>query len=269
MADISRDAFIERVNEIVAENPTYRLGGSGTDGTCDCIGLTIGAIRCAGGAWTGTHGSNYAARYEMQALRRVTVADLYVGMQLYKAREKGQAGYDLPIRYARHADQLDYYHAGVVTNVSPLQIKHVTSGGGVSGPVIDTKIGKWAYGGPLKKVTYDGLAQESDTKEDSKMAVEYVATVTAASGSTVKLRAKASAAERLYWEVPVGAQVKVLERQAPDGWRYCEFGGQKGYMQSQYLADDENMPGGSPAGTDGQLAAMGAQIRAILDRYKV
>lgn len=57
------------------------------------------------------------------------------------------------------------------------------------------------------------------------MATEYVAMVTAASGSTVKLRASASAAERLYGEVPVGTRIKVLEQQAPAGWRYCDYSG--------------------------------------------
>ena len=46
--------------------------GAPVDGTCDCIGLIIGAIRRAGGSWTGTHGSNYAARSEMTGLRRIT-----------------------------------------------------------------------------------------------------------------------------------------------------------------------------------------------------
>ena len=59
------EAFIAQVEAIAQASPVYRLGGDGSDGTCDCIGLVIGAIRQAGGAWMGTHGSNYAARYEI------------------------------------------------------------------------------------------------------------------------------------------------------------------------------------------------------------
>jgi hypothetical protein len=32
------------VEEIVAKAPTYRLGGDGSDGTCDCVGLLMGAM---------------------------------------------------------------------------------------------------------------------------------------------------------------------------------------------------------------------------------
>ena len=52
--------FLTQIAAIAAESPSYRLGGDGSDGTCDCVGLIIGAIRRAGGQWAGTHGSNYA-----------------------------------------------------------------------------------------------------------------------------------------------------------------------------------------------------------------
>lgn len=42
-------AFLEQFETICATKPDYRIGGSGTDGTCDCIGLIIGAVRRAGG----------------------------------------------------------------------------------------------------------------------------------------------------------------------------------------------------------------------------
>ena len=44
------NTFLERVEEIAREKPRYRKGGSGRDGTCDCIGLIIGALRRAGAA---------------------------------------------------------------------------------------------------------------------------------------------------------------------------------------------------------------------------
>ena len=45
---ISKNKFLEKVQEIAASKPTYKLGHDGSDGTCDCIGLIIGAIRRAG-----------------------------------------------------------------------------------------------------------------------------------------------------------------------------------------------------------------------------
>ena len=43
-----------KVEEIADSKPSYKLGHDGSDGTCDCIGLIIGAIRRAGGRWPGT-----------------------------------------------------------------------------------------------------------------------------------------------------------------------------------------------------------------------
>lgn len=53
--------FVKRVLEISATNPTYRTGGDGRDGTCDCIGLVMGAL---GGKFD-MHSTNYFARYKL------------------------------------------------------------------------------------------------------------------------------------------------------------------------------------------------------------
>ena len=57
-----------------------REPGDGSDGYCDCIGLIIGAIRRMGLKWTGIHGSNWAARKEVEKLEKInSVNDLSVG----------------------------------------------------------------------------------------------------------------------------------------------------------------------------------------------
>lgn len=219
------EAFIAQVEAIAQASPVYRLGGDGSDGTCDCIGLVIGAIRRAGGSWTGTHGSNYAARYEMRELLPVTDAgELCLGDVVYKARTPGQAGYALPERYKNDPDQRDYYHVGVVTATSPLEITHCTS----PGIVRDTKLGKWTYRGRLKKVGYDSAEGVETMAQEAK--------VTAASGSTVKMRSKPSASDGLYWEVPVGAEVQVAE--ITGGWAKVRYGDRTGYMMAAFLDMD-------------------------------
>ena len=216
------EAFIAQVEAIAQASPVYRLGGDGSDGTCDCIGLVIGAMRRAGGSWTGTHGSNYAARYEMRELLPVTDAgELCLGHVVYKARTPGQAGYDLPDKYSNDPDKRDYYHVGVVTAVEPLEITHCTS----PGIVRDTKLGKWTYRGRLKKVDYDG-AEGMET-------MAQTAKVTATSGSTVKMRSKPSTSDGLYWEVPVGAEVQVAE--ITGGWAKVRYGDRAGYMMAAFL----------------------------------
>ena len=216
------EAFIAQVEAIAQASPVYRLGGDGSDGTCDCIGLVIGAIRRAGGAWMGTHGSNYAARYEMRELLPVTDAgELCLGDVVYKARTPGQAGYALPERYKNDPDQRDYYHVGVVTATSPLEITHCTG----PGIVRDTKLGKWTYRGRLEKVAYDS-AEGMET-------MAQTAKVTAMSGSTVKMRSKPSTSDGLYWEVPVGAEVQVAE--ISGGWAKVRYGDRTGYMMTEFL----------------------------------
>ena len=254
---ISKNKFLEKVQEIATSKPTYKLGHDGSDGTCDCIGLIIGAIRRAGGSWTGTHGSNYAARYEMRELLPVTDAgDLCLGDVVYKARTPGQAGYALPERYKKGPDQRDYYHVGVVTATSPLEITHCTS----PGIVRDTKLGKWTYRGRLKKVDYDGTSQEVGT-------MVQTATVVADSGSKVKMRSKPSTSDGLYWEVPVGATVQVAENTG--GWAKVRYGDRTGYMMVEYLEMDAQEPtasGSSSGSTGGELITVQrAALQAIYD----
>lgn len=227
MNNILLQDFLHHLDAISAEAPSYKLGGDGSGGECDCIGLIIGAIRRSGGSWEGIHGSNYAARNEMAYLLPVTDADdLNVGEVVYKASMPGQTNYALPSRYAKDPDQRDYYHVGVVRSVSPLRIVHCTSPGGIT---TDTRLGKWTHRGWLSKISRE---------EDAPMQTVIMATVVADSGSTVKMRATPSTDERRWWGVPVGTQVPVVTRQ--DGWGRIAYNGHSGWMMEKYLffADD-------------------------------
>ncbi|MBQ8537189.1 MAG: SH3 domain-containing protein [Clostridia bacterium] len=215
--------FLEQVAAIAAQNPRYELGGDGAGGVCDCIGLIIGAIRQAGGEWGGTHGSNYAARYCMKEMKKHLAAEeLELGWAVYKAKAPSESGYNLPKTYEGHDDQLDYYHVGIVTGVEPLVITHCTKNDGIDGIATDSRQGKWIYGGPLTLVDYEGEAVSMAT-----------AIVRASSGSTVKMRAKASTQSGLYWNVPVGAQVVLLAQ--GNQWSQITWNGRKGFMQSRFL----------------------------------
>ena len=170
---ISLSAFLANVSVIVSKNPAYRLGGSGTDGPCDCIGLIIGAIRRSGGKWTGIHGSNYAARSETSNLQPISSSsDLKIGEVVYKKRNPGASAYSLPDRYRKggaqyNGDLADYYHVGIVESVSPLRIRHMTS----PKMSLDTKLGAWAAHGWLKKVEQpDSQPDASSTDAQGKNA---------------------------------------------------------------------------------------------------
>lgn len=232
---ISLDQFLANLDSIASERPAYKLGGDSSGGECDCIGLIIGAIRRSGGTWSGIHGSNYAARNEMDYLLPVTDAeDLNVGEVVYKASMPGQTNYALPGRYAGDPDQRDYYHVGVVRSVDPLQIVHCTSPGGIT---TDSRLGKWTYRGWLRKVSREGGAMPTVT----------MATVVAESGNTVNMRKSPGGA--LVDRVPVGAQVPVSGQQ--DGWSRISYGGKAGWMMDSYLRmDGAEQPSQTPADDD-------------------
>ena len=234
--------FLLKVREIDKEHPAYRPGGDGSDGTCDCIGLVIGAIRRAGGRWTGTHGSNYAVRFEVDGLRRVSGADeLREGDLVFKALSPGETGYALPPAYARHADRRDYYHVGIVMNTSPLDICHCTT----PTTAHDARLGRWAFAARLLKVA-------DDTKgEENGMDALYQAVVATHSGS-LNIRSAPGMSGAVRQKAPKGALVDVLEE---GEWMRVRYGGVEGYASGEYLrragAQDD---GGTDDGVPGDGA---------------
>ena len=233
---VTMKSFLRGVDAIAEEKPTYRLGHDGSDGTCDCIGLIIGAIRRAGGEWNGTHGSNWAARNAMDTLHAVTdPGDLQVGQAVFKASEPGQSGYNLPDRYKGDADKRDYYHVGVVRSVSPLEIVHCTG----PGIVRDKKMGKWSYAGWLRMVS-----RGNDEGEATGM---QTAVVIAESGSTVNLRKTPEGA--LLERVPVGSAAQVLDTLY--GWARITVSGKTGWMDMKYLRMQDSGEPDATGGADG------------------
>ena len=250
---ITPQAFLAGIQEISDSRPTYRLGGSGTDGTCDCIGLIIGAIRRAGGTWTGNHGSNWAARHAMQGLSDKPRLEL--GALMYKAHAPGTRGWSLPASYQGHPDQRDYYHVGVVTSVTPLRITHCTSWGGGSGIKVDTSLGAWKYGGRAKGIDY---ARKEEPAQMEK------AIVKAKSGKTVRLRVSPSIQAVASANVPIGSEVTVLQR-AGDWWE-VNYLGKRGWMMSMFLDGSETVPPGAPGPPSIDREAMLLELRGVMQR---
>ena len=238
--------FLDNIAEIKAEKPTYRQPGDGSDGTCDCIGLIIGSVRRMGLKWTGIHGSNWAARKETTGLQKLTSASqLSVGDLVYKAKSPGDSGYALPDRYKQGkkyytGDLLDYYHVGVVTKTSPLEITHMTT------PTVrtDSTIKKWTHCGSLTmllKASGQAIKQptapepvptEAEVKEIPASGKR--AKVVANSGRYVKMRQQPNTRCRLYDEVPIGA---IVTLEAPgESWAKISYGKRRNwYMMAKYL----------------------------------
>lgn len=225
---IEREVFVRKIEEIAARRLTYRTGGMGADGTCDCIGLIMGAMMELGHRRYALHSTNYFARYEMIGLKKVSLKELFAGEILYRARESTQ---NLNERYQKGGryytgDMRDYYHAAVVTSVDPLRIIECTQYGEVTGIVIHQSCKNWHYGGRLRDVCYD---DQDGEKGDENMNVLYQARVTTEKDPLTIRRAPDG--EKLG-ELPRDAVVDVLDEGA---WMYVRYGSVTGYASARYL----------------------------------
>lgn len=232
---ITASEFLNKVKDISERGLTYRTGGSGSDGTCDCIGLIMGAMTELGHKKYDMHSSNYFARYQMDSLIQVEFGDIAAGYIVYKARANTQQlneRYQPGGRYYT-GDMLDYYHVGVVESTDPLVIVHCTESGDVNGITRDFRLGSWSHAGRLKDVSYEKAGEVAPVEV-------HEAIVTANSGKSVNLRSRPSMGGLLYMRVPIGAKVTVYEtakNDAGESWSQIEFNGTRGYMMTQYLQD--------------------------------
>ena len=237
-----KSKFLAKVREIFNSNQTRREPGDGSDGTCDCIGLIIGAIRRMGLTWSGIHGCNWAARKEFVKLEKInSVSDLEVGDVVLKGRPKGHSKWDLPSRYRSggkyyNGDLTDYYHAGVVDSVNPLQIRHMSTKMTIDTKLNHNKNSVWNYHGKLTilvkaaggTVPTQTPAPAADTPTTGSKAV-----VVAESGGTVNLRRTPSLKGALITRIPLGTYVDII---APgETWAKIKYSGVTGYMMAQFL----------------------------------
>lgn len=247
------NTFLDKIQVIKKLNPAYKQPGDGSDGTCDCIGLIIGAIRRMGLKWSGIHGSNYAARYQTVDLEYIeNESDLELGDVVYKACDpdgtvrkacnKGKFShkYDLPSRYKPTGayydhDLKDYYHVGDVTQVNPLRITHMTS----PRMKVNTNLsGGWNYHGKLKPlVTAAGKDTGNKQEEVIKEPIPSTgskAIVVADNGKPVKMRQYPSTSCRTWDSVKCGTEVTIVE--PGETWAKINCGKRKGwYMMAQFL----------------------------------
>lgn len=225
---MTQEDFLDGVNRNVDRIHGYQLGYDGSNGTSDCIGLIIGAVRLCGEKWPWKHGSNYAARNRINNLHYVSsVSEQKRGDIVFKAWNPGDPKWDLPSDYNNSKDQHDYYHVGVVTSTSPFCITHCT---GVAGGIQkDNELGRWHYAGELNIINYN-----DDEKEEGSGEKMYDAKVVAEKGNTVNMRNNPSTNASILKAVPIGTIVQVIEDNN-NGWSKIETDGKSGYMMSKFL----------------------------------
>lgn len=221
--------FLEAV-QAIAMTPglTYRIGGTGTDGTCDCIGLIIGAINRVQKTVFPRKSTNYFARHEMATFEAIADADILPGMIVYKDRpDTGRLNDSYkPGGEFYNGDTRDHYHAGVVLSTLPLSIVHCTSGNGVNGIIYDDDLSHWSHVGKLKIVEFaEDVIDMSETTQ---------AVVVTPDGNPVKLRKTPSTELDYIAKIAVGTGVQITEE--AQGWAHVIVDGKTGYMMSKFLA---------------------------------
>ncbi|NLB89792.1 MAG: hypothetical protein GX786_01030 [Clostridiales bacterium] len=171
MGKISPDQFINGLLAIEKKNPTYRNGGVGLDGTCDCIGLAIGAFREAGIIWQGLKGTNYAARYTVTDLQPFkNNSQIVPGMWIFTGK---QNSVNLPDKYQRGGshdtgDYLDYSHVYFVVSVSPLVLIHCTKDGKIDGVTRINKVPAGRYIAYSNLIDYEQKGEIHVPESESK-----------------------------------------------------------------------------------------------------
>ena len=235
--------FLDRCMDIYNAKPDYALGCSSLK-KCDCIGMIKYSLRENGVSFS-TTGTNWTMRNQVDNARKITgVSALKVGDVVFKAKDPGDSGYNLPSKYrkggsAYNGDLKDYCHIGAVKSVSPLRIVHMT------GPTakMDETIGKWKYAAELKKqyISDAEPAPEpspSPEPEPTPTPETDKAIVWAEKGEWVKMRKEPSTKCNLYEEIHVGSEVTVLVRGYE--WTRISFGWRKGwYMMTKFLKTEK------------------------------
>lgn len=264
MKRISVARYVDGVESIYVEHPSYELGHDGSDGSCDCIGMCRGGLE-RGGATdvTNMRGTNQAARKAIQGLQPLeSPAQLCVGDVVLKVRDKDDKSMPLPDRYRKGGSDYDaklgetnFTHIGTVTSIDPLVITHMTSPTAKK----DKSTKGWSWLGELPWVEYEEVPEPPPEPETE------TAIVTAASGTTVKMRARPSTSCKLYWDVPVGSVVIVDEW--GDTWSRITWNDRDGYMMTKFLQADNGklytviIYHLTKATADGLIAMYGGEMR--------
>lgn len=241
MKKVSTAAYVEGVESIYNEKPEYVEGHDGSDGKCDCIGMSRGGLKRAGATdITNMKGTNQAARKTIKDLQKLeTSAALCVGDVVLKVRDKDDKNMPLPDRYRKGGADYDpvlgetnFTHIGTVTSTDPLIITHMTSPTAKK----DKSAKGWSYFGELPWVEYEAAPEpEPEPKPTTQTAVVFAHT-----GSTVNMRRFPNVGAALVERVPVGETVDILEYSAD--WCRVKWKWFKGYMMTRFLVFDGDVP---------------------------
>ena len=225
---VSATMFANNAISVYKKKPKYVLG-SDSYSECDCIGLVKRSLKMAGIEPTGLSGTNYAARYTIINFQPIKqVSQLQIGDVVLKGRPyTPKDNYPLPSKYlpggsAYNGDTTNYFHIGVVTNVNPLQITHMTSPTAKQ----DSKLGKWNYFGKLPQVSYGN----NDKQDKVVVTVEYATVI----GGSLNMRKEKSTTSDKITSIPSGTRIAITEH--GNEWCKAVYNAYTGYVMTKFLS---------------------------------
>lgn len=163
----------------------------------------------------------------------------------------------------------DITHMGVKTGRGEGAIHSSRSKGCVcSSKFMDRTIpnGGWNRVGLLDAFSYGNtvdyaMGTAGGTEPAGKGEKRMKGTVTAKSGSTVKLRQKPGADCPIYWDIPVGSVLEVTDRR--ENWSKCICGGLTGWMKNEFIRTDGEEPAAPESAGGGDPGQSGDPDRAL------
>lgn len=211
-------------------------------GQVDCSGAFVWSYQQHGCSIY--HGSNRIARTEVVKLIPIKQAKIVPGMAAFKAKEPpfifNTNGYSLPDSYKKggsyyNGDLNDYYHIGLVSEDS----KSVYNAQNLQNGFVKSDISNgWTHVAYLKQVEYNKVSVKNPEivvkNETVDSSSKLSGIVIASSGQFVKMRKTPSKNQSVYWNVPVKAQVDILEEPS-NGWAKIRYEGREGYMMEEFL----------------------------------
>lgn len=108
----------------------------------------------------------------------------------------------------------------------------------------------FSYGKSVDWLFEHGVSEpaEDPVKEPDEGGMSMQGKVVAESGSTVKLRQKPSTGCPVYWDIPIGSSVEIIEHGAT--WSKIITGGLTGWMMTQFIQADGDEPVAPDPGED-------------------
>ena len=221
MSQITVDAFLNTVDLIRKEKPSYKVGHDTSDGTCDNIGFIRGALLRSGVRKIKyMKESNQCARRLRLQLREIDSVSR--GDIVFKTCDIDDSFIPLSSKYRvggadYNGDMNNYYDVGIVTKVNPVEILHMTK----KGIKKDKKLSNWNYGGWLPFILEE---RRNDCMTKA---------IVSSNDSVAKLYSDPSFACKEFVEIANDTVVVIIDNGNP--WAHVSFDGNNGYVLSKYL----------------------------------